>query len=472
MISIKYIRRSVIFRLLVAYSFALLILFSVIFTLYFEHSKEMIYRNSAKELEEDTYEFAGAYYTKGLEYFRTQFDVEVRSHDTNNVCLSVLDPNGGILMTTDLSEWDILAAHSELLLKAANQDRIVISTLWMPRISSDVLVSHIRLAPGKVFRMAVVPRNMHTHLNILKKSLIATAIIVLTAGIVVCWITLHRTISRITGVTKTALSISTTSLDKRVPLSSFDDEIDGLGRAFNGMLDRIEMLVTGLGEIIDNVAHDLKSPVTHIRVVAESLSTTDEADAAVRETAERIVEESDGLLGMINTTLEIKAIDTGVSPLNLTECDVADIVRQACSLFVMVAHEKGIILKMDNNGPAVINGDLHRLQRVFANLIDNALKYTNTGGKVGIHIQSDKASVRVAISDTGIGIPPEALGRVFDRFFRADKSRGVPGLGLGLNLAETIIRSHGGTITVESSVGEGSKFTVILPRNGRQSKSN
>jgi len=424
----------------------------------------MLYRNTAKELEEDTYEFASAYYKEGLEYFRTQFDIEVRSHDTNNVCLSVLDPNGYILMTTDMSKWGSLETHSDLLLRAASQDKNVIATLRIPEIGSDALVSYIRLEPGKVFRLAVVPRNMHATLNNLRVSLIANAIIVLIAGVIVCWITLRRAINRITNVTKTALSISTASLNKRVPLSGFGDEIDDLVHAFNGMLERIELLVTSLGEVIDNVAHDLKSPVTHIRVVAESLFTNSGVNVAAKETAEEIVEDSDGLLEMINTTLEIKAIDTGVSPLNLTECDVVDIVRQALDLFEIVAEEKGITLRMDESGPVIIKGDLHRLQRVFANLIDNAIKYTSAGGKVSVHIQSDQAAVKITVADTGVGIVPEALGRVFERFYRADQSRGVPGLGLGLNLAEVIVKSHGGTISVESKLGEGSKFTVTLPR--------
>ena len=458
--------RSVIFRLLVLYSLVLLISFSAIFILFFFHTKRMLYRNAAKELKEDTYEFVDVFNVEGFEHLKLHLISEGRARSTDDVCYTIMEPNGNIIITTDTSQWGGLAEHSDLLSQASDKDPIVIATLRIPQISTDVMVSYIRFAPEKILRMAKALRNTQASLDSYLNVLIVTVILILTVGVIVCWIILHHVIGRVKNVTGTALSISTISLHKRVPLSGFDDEIDDLVRAFNGMLDRIELLVTGLGEVTDNVAHDLKSPVTRIRVVAESLLTTDDANAGVKKIAERIVEESDGLLEMINTTLEIKAIDTGVSPLNFTKCDVAEIVRQAFDLFEIVAEEKGITLQMDKSGPAVINGDLHRLQRVFANLIDNALKYTKTGGKVSVHIQSEQDAVRVKIADTGVGIAPEALGRVFERFYRADQSRNIPGLGLGLSLAETIVKSHGGSITVESSVGAGSTFIVVLPRNG------
>jgi len=167
---------------------------------------------------------------------------------------------------------------------------------------------------------------------------------------------------------------------------------------------------------------------------------------------------------MIDTILEIAATDSGVAPPGNSVVDMADVARNAVDLLQPVAEDKGIGLEIDlPSGPLVVRGDLSRVQRVIANLLDNAIKYTERGGTVGVSAKATPSQVALSISDTGVGIEPEAIPRIFERFYRGDWSRSTPGHGLGLSLARAIVRAHGGEITVRSSSGKGSVFTVLWP---------
>ncbi|NIA22279.1 MAG: hypothetical protein GWP05_10035 [Anaerolineaceae bacterium] len=179
-----------------------------------------------------------------------------------------------------------------------------------------------------------------------------------------------------------------------------------------------------------------------------------------------VVEESDRLVGMINTMLEIAQADSGMLAVPDRLVDVGDIVRRACELFEPLAQEKDIHLEVEVAAdPLMTTGDLSRLQRGIANLIDNALKFTPTAGSVRVAVVGSDSQVKVTVKDSGNGIDPESIRHIFERFYRADPSRSTQGNGLGLPLARAIIRAHGGDIQVTSRPGQGSAFTIILPRS-------
>jgi len=177
------------------------------------------------------------------------------------------------------------------------------------------------------------------------------------------------------------------------------------------------------------------------------------------------IEECDRLLDMLNTTLDIAEADSGAAKLNVSRLDLAEIVLGACELFQTVAEDNRISLVTSVPENCHIQGDRHRLQRVVANLLDNALKYTPAGGQVRIALREHGARVLLTIEDTGVGISADDLPRIFQRFYRCDRSRSQHGNGLGLNLALAFVRAHGGDITTSSTQGVGSTFTVVLPRS-------
>jgi signal transduction histidine kinase len=229
------------------------------------------------------------------------------------------------------------------------------------------------------------------------------------------------------------------------------------------MLDRIQELVKGIKEMTDNIAHDLKSPITRIRGQAEIALTGGGSATDLENMAATAVEECDRLLEMINTMLFISRTDAGVTQPVLKVIDIAAVARGACGLFQSLAEEKKIALTWDVPEHIEMKGDIRLIQRMLANLLDNAIKYTPEGGwvKVSLRLNPDR-SLSVTVQDPGVGISEKDLPHIFERFYRSDPSRSQAGAGLGLSFARAVARAHGGDITVESSPA-GSAFTVNIP---------
>jgi signal transduction histidine kinase len=291
---------------------------------------------------------------------------------------------------------------------------------------------------------------------------LTVVLVALTGGVIVTRSAV-RPIRRLTRAV--ARIISTGRTDERVPLSGggSDDAIDELTRLFNAMLDKIEGLVTAMRGALDNVSHDLRTPLTRLRSSAEmALVSTPDLDR-YRDALADCVEESDRVLVMLNTLMDISEAESGAMHLQREPLHLGAVVARAVELYRDVADAKGIVLTADTPDDVVVEADAIRSEQIAANLIDNALKYTPAGGRVDVEVRAEGDRARLTVRDTGLGIRPDELPRIWDRLFRGDTSRAERGLGLGLSLVKAIVEAHGGTVDVESEPGKGSTFTISLP---------
>jgi signal transduction histidine kinase len=257
--------------------------------------------------------------------------------------------------------------------------------------------------------------------------------------------------------------IETGRTDERVPVGLHDDAIDELTGLFNAMLDKIEGLVTGMRGALDNVSHDLRTPLTRLRGAAETALAASPDLERYREALADCVEETDRVLVMLNTLMDISEAESGAMPLRREALRLSEVASRAVDLYRDVADAKGVALTMTVADDPVVSADPTRLAQVAANLIDNAVKYTPAGGHVSVEVAGERTRGLLRIRDTGTGIAAADIPRIWERLYRADASRAERGLGLGLSLVKAVVEAHGGSVEVSSTPGEGSLFTVSLP---------
>jgi signal transduction histidine kinase len=261
----------------------------------------------------------------------------------------------------------------------------------------------------------------------------------------------------------TVRAIDAGAMNARVPRRQTGDELDELGGLFNNMLDRIAMLIAGMRGALDTVAHDLRTPLTRLRGMAELALRSDQRLEALQQALAGCIEESDELLTMLNTLMDISEAETGTLKLALESVNVSAIVEAAVDLYRHVAEDKHILVSTASDPTLWLMADRSRLRQVLANLLDNAIKYTPVGGRVDVEAMRRQSLAIISVRDTGIGVMAHEASRIWDRLYRGVHSRSERGLGLGLSLVRAIVMAHRGRVDVSSAPGGGSTFTITLP---------
>lgn len=454
---------TIAFRLSIWFTGIFTICAGVAFLLFYFLAVQTIHEQIDQELLDNASKFSAGIQRTGLMGAREIAVLEAQASGEKSIFFRLVYPTGEVFASSHMLHWKDVHVSKLALRNLMITKTPVFETIPVHSTDQNARILYSYVASNVILQAGIAMESYTKFLSAYRRVFFFAMGFIIVFSAVAGWLLIRKTLSSVKTITKTAQNITGRNLEERVIGTGNRDELDHLANTFNSMLDRIEDLVKSIREMSDNIAHDLKSPITRIRGFAELALVHDDNLEEYRAMASNTIEESDRILDMINTMLVISKAEAGEGDFEFNTTDLSHMIKEACVLFSPLAEDKNIQLHQSIEDSIRIVADIRMVQRAFSNLLDNAIKYTPENGKVSVLAYKRKDRVVIEIIDTGIGIAPENFEKIFDRFYRAESSRTSQGTGLGLSLARTIVRQHQGDISISSVPGEGSRFSVILP---------
>ncbi|WP_413943423.1 ATP-binding protein [Bdellovibrio sp. HCB-162] len=453
-------------KLTLAYSLVLILSSTVIFSFLYFQISHALQNQERVVLEAKVEEYRNRIEIRGLQDFQDYF-AYIPNYDRDAALLvSVISPRGEVLFFHE--PFPNFKVDTESLRIEVLGQRAHSFDFSMPELhGSDAVIFIGRiLKDGNRVVVAKSTEGLNLQLRNLQKIfwwlLLPVALIGFLGGLFLS----NKTLSPVRELITSMKKIESGSLSTRVPVGGSDDELEELKVLCNKMLDKIEGLVGGLKEAFDHLAHDIRTPVTRLRGRAE-LALTSEGDVeSYREALQSCYENSDKILNFLQVLTDITEAENRSKKLKLEKKYISEIVKEIMSLYEMAFEEKDIkvIQKLDSHDWALVDARL--ISRVIANLLDNAHKYTPSGGEVTIETINQTENVIVRVTDSGPGISPDEHAMIWQKLYRSDKSRSEYGMGLGLTFVKAVVEAHDGKVSVRSPVkdGHGTEFEVLLQK--------
>ncbi len=459
---LKKYRKSIVLRLTFCYTGLLVLVFLVTFFLLYEMISLHLETTKDRWLLEEIDELQNAF-KKGLtsqEEIKKKIDEELLLSN-NNIFYCVRDVQGNIICSSDLKEWQWILERKNPFFQR-QEKKIVWETIRQPAQKFS-RICYTNITEEYILQLAISLKEERMFLKNLIRVFIPFFLFPAIVSFILVFFIVKNTLRPVHEITKTAAGISFQNIAQRIPTTGVEDELENLSVTINSMLDRIQSLVVNIKETNDHLAHNLRTPISRIRINAEINLLSQNQTNQEHEVLENCIIECDLMLDMLNTMLDISEVEAGILSVYRKKIDLNDLVYKNFEFFKDLAEYKNISIEYNGMPNTMLNLNTKTMSQAIGNLIDNSVKFTNDGGKIKISLYLDKNYAALKISDTGMGISEKELKYIFDRFYRAENAINTPGSGLGLSFVKAVIEAHGGKIEVESQVGKGSIFTIFLP---------
>ncbi len=458
--SLVNLRKTISFRLILWYSALFILSTSFLFVLAYFLLSSAVRRKDREETHQKLSEYAAQYQAGGIEALKNEVGLEGRSAREDPLFVRLVGPQSTMVFLNapehwkdfDLAELDGNSRNREQPIYLQKRDR-----------RKGLEIESTILSDGSVLQVGQSTEEQEALLEKFREVFAGFMIPAIILGVGGGSFLAYRALRPVRNLIQTIRSVSTGRMDARVPTSQSRDELEELVILFNSMLEKIETLIKGMHGSLDAVAHDLRTPLARLRGTAEMALRSEPSQETSREALADCVEEADRILTMLNTLMDISEAETGAMKLDLEEMNIADLIKDTVELYAHVAEDKTVSLHTSAPNDILLTADANRMRQVMANLMDNAVKYTPSGGRIDLEaFQRDHQAV-ITIRDTGVGISSEDAPKIWNRLYRGDQSRSQRGLGLGLSLVKAVVQAHHGRIEVSSDPGSGSVFTLYLP---------
>ena len=410
-------------------------------------------------VEAETAGLIEQYQGRGITYLSTIINQRIDNDEGRRAVYLLLSPQGQIL-AGNLRGWPLMlgagANQGWLRLTAEDNDGRMRDDVFMARAYS--LPGGYRLLVGRSLTDA---NRMKSNIN---RALAWGLALTLLLGLVGGHLTTRHLLRRVDAMNQTARKILGGQLQSRMKLSRGNDEFDRLARSFNAMMDQIERLVDGMRTVTDNVAHDLRTPLTRLRTRIEVVLNDNSLSDEERTALEACLADADHLLLTFNALLTIGQAESGQHLHHFAPVDMSRLVEDATELYEPLAEEKGLTLHWCATEGVTIAGNRHLLFQALANMMDNAIKYTPAGGIVQVRLDDEGHTVRLSVADNGCGIPLNQRDKVLDRFVRLDATRSSVGNGLGLSLVKAVAQLHRAELILADADPHGLLISLVFEK--------
>ena len=453
--------KSIKFKLTVLYSGLFLVSSLLLFAAIYASIASALTRHDREMLLTELRELAAENSNSGLQAIEKLIEVKRKFHRQHPFLVRIADAGN---RTVDLY---LPAPWTEFNLDKLEEMVPEPQPRWinLPSIGGNnhLDVSSIRLNNGYWLQVGMSSEERDRTLFRLRSTFWVVLGPMVLLGFICGWILAYNVLRPVRNLLFAVKTVQTGIMDAHVPVRGVDDELDELATHFNKMLQKIAAVLQAMKDCVDNVAHDLRTPVTRLRNLAENALQPPHNKSKQHAALISCAEESERINVMLNILLDISEAESGVMQLDRQTVEIYGLVENIVDAYSLIADEKPVQIRIDGDRMLKVMIDPNRMSQALANVIDNAVKYTPAGGEIDVGFYAQGGRTIIRIKDNGIGIDSDELPRIWDRLYRGKQNRSQRGLGLGLSQVKAIVLAHQGSIDVASEPGKGSVFRISLP---------